>query len=316
MADMQYRELGRTGMKISIIGYGASPLGSVFGEADEGEGIRAVHYAIDHGINYFDVAPMYGVTLAESRLGKALKGKRDQIYLATKCCRYDMDKFDFSHDRVIRSIDESLERLQTDYVDVFQVHDVEFGDKEQVLHEAIPAALKVKEMGKARFVGITGLPVRYLAVLAREASIDTVLSWAHYNLLEDEINDELVPLSRELGFGLMNSAPLMQRILSDSKVPDWHRSPQPVKDIQPMLLALCEEYGVRLSDVAMRYAIDHPDLATTLVGMSKMRSIERNIGVLDFRIPGGLLEKIQDMVAPVKNMVWYEGKPENNIPKA
>ena len=82
MADMEYRELGKTGMKVSVIGYGASPLGSVFDEADEGEGVKAVHYAIDHGINYFDVAPMYGVTLAETRLGRALKGKRDKIFLA------------------------------------------------------------------------------------------------------------------------------------------------------------------------------------------------------------------------------------------
>lgn len=313
MADMEYRELGQTGMKISIIGYGASPLGSVFDEADEGEGLKAVHYAIDHGINYFDVAPMYGVTLAETRLGRALKGKRDKVYLATKCGRYDVDKFDFSYDRIIKSIDESLERLQTDYVDVFQVHDVEFGDKQQVLNEAIPAALKVKEMGKAHFVGITGLPVRYLAALAQEAPIDTVLSWAHYNLLEDEINNELVPLSKEKGFGLMSSAPLLQRILSDSKIPDWHRSPQPVKDMQPKLLKLCEEYGVNLGDVAIRFAIDHPDIATNIVGMSKMRSIERNVRVLDFQIPDGLLEKIQVMVEPVKNMMWFEGNPENNI---
>jgi L-galactose dehydrogenase len=129
---MEYRALGKTGMEISIIGYGVSPLGNVFGETDEAEGIRAVHYAIDHGINYFDVAPMYGVTLAETRLGKALKGKRDKIFLATKCCRYDIDEFDFSAKRVLESIDESLQRLHTDYVDVYQIHDIEFGDKEQV----------------------------------------------------------------------------------------------------------------------------------------------------------------------------------------
>ncbi|MHC4418651.1 MAG: aldo/keto reductase, partial [Planctomycetota bacterium] len=135
---MEYRTLGKTGMEVSIIGYGASPLGNVFGETDEAEGVRAVHYAIDHGINYFDVAPMYGVTLAETRLGKALKGKRDKIFLATKCGRYDIDKFDFSAKRVLESIDESLERLGIDYVDVYQVHDIEFGDKEEVINEAIP----------------------------------------------------------------------------------------------------------------------------------------------------------------------------------
>ena len=200
---MEYRVLGKTGMKVSILGYGASPLGGVFDPTDPEEGIRAVHYAIDHGINYFDVAPMYGVTLAERRLGAALRGKRGGVFLATKCGRYDEDNFDFSYRRILTSIDDSLRRLHTDYVDVYQLHDVEFIAREQVLNEAIPAALKVKEQGKARFVGITGLPVRYLAALVRELDVDTVLSWAHYNLLEDEINDELVPLFKEKGFGLI-----------------------------------------------------------------------------------------------------------------
>src|ERR1035437_7502985 len=120
---MEYRRLGKTNMNVSTLSFGASPLGSVF---DEVEGIKAVHYAIDHGINYFAVAPFYGYTLAESRLGKALKGKRDRIFLATKCGRYGNNDFDFSYNRVLKSIDESLKRLQTDYVDVLQIHDIEF----------------------------------------------------------------------------------------------------------------------------------------------------------------------------------------------
>jgi L-galactose dehydrogenase len=312
---MEYRKLGKTDMEVSTLSFGASPLGSVFDVADEAEGKMAVHYAIDHGINYFDVAPFYGLTLAETRLGRALKGKRDQVFLATKCCRDGLEKFDFSYKRVIESIDESLERLQTDYVDVYQIHDVEFGTFEQVMNEAIPAAMKVKEMGKARYIGITGLPVRYLAKIARLVELDTLLSWAHYNLLEDEINDELLPLSKEKGFGLINASPLLQRILSDSQVPDWHRSPQAVKDMQPRLIELCNEYGVNLADVANRYALDHPDIATTIVGMSKMRNVERNIKVMDFKMPEGLLEKILTMVEPVKNQMWFEGNPDNNIPK-
>ena len=312
---MEYRQLGKTGMNVSALSFGASPLGNVFDESDEAEGKRAVHYAIDNGINYFDVAPMYGTTLAELRLGKALKGKRDKVFLATKCCRYSVEAFDFSYDRVLKSIDESLERLQTDYVDVFQVHDIEFGDMQQVLEEAIPAARKVKEMGKARYVGITGLPVRYLAKIARLAEVDTILSWAHYNLVEDEINDELVPLSKEKGFGLINASPLLQRLLSESPIPAWHRSPQEVKDLQPRLIRLCAEYGVKLSDVANRFALDHPDIATTIVGMSKLKNVAQNIRVMDFKIPDGLSSLIEEIIRPLKNRMWFEGNPENNIPK-
>lgn len=312
---MEYRKLGKTNELISVLGYGASPLGNVFDVVDEQEGINAVHYAIDHGVNFFDVSPFYGITLAETRLGKALLGKRKDIFLATKCGRYDLRSFDFSSKRITESIDESLQRLQTDYVDLFQLHDIEFVSKEQILNEAMPAIEKIKASGKARFIGITGLPVRYLADIARQVELDTVLSWAHYNLLQDEINDELVPLSKEKGFGLMNAAPLMQRILSDAALPEWHNAPKEMLAIQPILLDICKRYNVRLSDVAMRFAMDHPDIATTVVGMCRLNSIRKNIESVEFRIPEGLLDELAIAIAPVKNLMWFEGQEENNIPK-
>ena len=313
---MEYRKLGKTNELISVLGYGASPLGNVFDVVDEQEGKNAVHYAIDHGVNFFDVSPFYGITLAETRLGKALQGKRKDIFLATKCGRYGLQEFDFSAKRIMASIDESLQRLQTDYVDLFQLHDIEFVTKEQILNEAMPVIEKIKASGKARFIGITGLPVRYLAEIARQVELDTVLSWAHYNLLQDEINDELVPLSKEKGFGLMNAAPLMQRILSDAALPEWHNAPKEMLAIQPALLEICQKYGVRLSDVAMRYAMDHPDIATTIVGMCRLTSIQRNIASLDFKIPEGILDELAAVIAPVKNLMWFEGRPENNIPRS
>lgn len=312
---MQYRTLGTTGLKISALGFGVSPVGNVFESVEEKDTIHALHYGMEHGINYYDVAPFYGDTLAESRLGTALKGKRQNIILATKCCRY-INHFDFSYDRVIKGIDESLQRLQTDYVDVFQLHDIEFGSKEQVLNEAIPAILKVKESGKARFVGITGLPVRYLAQIIRQVDMDTVLSWAHYNLLEDEINDELVPLSKEKGFGLMNAAPFLQRILTDAPLPSWHRSPQALKDVQPVLIAICNKYGFELSDVALAYAVAHPNITSTITGMCETHIVKKNIAAADLEIPADLLEEIAIAVAPVKNQMWFEGREENNIPKS
>ncbi len=311
---MNYRILGKTGLNVSVLGFGVSPVGNVFEAVEESEAIAALHYGIDNGINYFDVAPFYGDTLAETRLGKALKGKRQNIVLATKCCRY-INHFDFSYNRVIQGIDESLKRLQTDYVDVFQLHDIEFGTEEQALNEAIPALQKVKESGKARFIGITGLPVRYLAHIARQVELDTVLSWAHYNLVEDEINDELVPLSIEKGFGLMNAAPFMQRILTDASLPAWHRSPQELKDIQPVLRAACKQYNLALSDVALSYAVAHPHIATTIAGMCEVKTVSSNIKATDLEIPAALLHEIEKLVAPVKNLMWYEGNPANNIPK-
>jgi L-galactose dehydrogenase len=213
------------------------------------------------------------------------------------------------------SIDESLRRLKTDYVDLFQLHDIEFVTKEQILNEAMPAIEKIKAAGKTRFIGISGLPVRYLAEIARQTELDTVLSWAHYNLLQDEINNELVPLSKEKNFGLMNAAPLMQRILSDAPLPEWHNAPKEMLSIQPALLQICKKYGVRLSDVAMRYAMDHPHITTTIVGMNSMSNIQQNVAALDFKIPPELLDELTAAIAPIKNLMWYEGQPENNIPR-
>ena len=313
---MEYRKLGKTNELVSVLGFGASPLGNVFDICEEQEGINTVHHAINHGVNFFDVSPFYGITLAETRLGKALLGKRKDVFLATKCGRYDLRAFDFSAKRIMASIDESLQRLQTDYVDLFQLHDIEFVTKEQILNEAMPAIEKIKASGKTRFIGISGLPVRYLATIAKEVELDTVLSWAHYNLLEDEINNELVPLSKEKGFGLMNAAPLLQRILSDATVPEWHNAPKEMIAVQPALLNICKKYGVRLSDVAMRFAMNHPNIATTIVGMNSLTNIQQNLSAVDFKIPAGILEEMAVVIAPIKNLMWFEGRPENNIPRS
>src|SRR6202167_3011207 len=130
---MEYATLGRTGLRVSKLGFGGSPLGNEFGAADPAEAERAVHCAIDLGINYFDVAPYYGRTLAETRLGAALAGRRDKVVLATKCGRYDVAGFDFSAARIRRSIEESLKRLRTDHVDVFLAHDIEFVEARQIV---------------------------------------------------------------------------------------------------------------------------------------------------------------------------------------
>ncbi|MEO0001034.1 MAG: hypothetical protein RL766_1080 [Bacteroidota bacterium] len=276
---MQYRRLGKTALNVSVIGFGASPLG-----------------------------------LAEERLGEALKGKRDKVILATKCGRYGLRDFDFSYQRILDSADESLARLQTDHVDLMQLHDIEFGTKEQVLNEAIPALYEIKKSGRARYIGITGLPVNYLAEIARQVDIDTILSWAHYNLLQDEINKELVPLSKERDLGLMNAAPLLQRILSDASIPSWHNAPAGMQAMQVPLQACCAKFGLKLSDVAIAFATAHPDIASTIIGMCDTVNLSNNIKALETQIPKELLEEIEVLVAPVKNSMWFEGMPENNIP--
>lgn len=312
---MEYKMLGNTGVKVSAIGYGASPLGNEFGEADADESMRAVHYAIDQGINFFDVAPYYGRTLAEKRLGLALQGKRDKVFLATKCGRYDIDieSCDYSAERVTASVDESLSRLRTDRLDLIQVHDVEMvADPSQIINETIPALRKVQKSGKARFVGITGLPLKILRHIASHVKVDTVLSFCHYNLMIRDMDDVLTPLCLEKNIGLINASPLHQRVLTEKGAPKWHPAPAQVLDVSRTLVKVCRDAGLNIADVANRFCLDHPHVATTLVGMSKERHVEANLRVLRMKNDPALLERLEEIIAPVKNTTWIQGRAENN----
>ncbi|GIK39260.1 MAG: oxidoreductase [Chloroflexota bacterium] len=319
MSEMMYRVLGKTGLKVSIIGFGASPLGQEFGVIDPAEGKRAVHYAIERGINYFDVAPYYGRTLAETRLGEALLGYRDKVILATKAGRYDKELatgFDFSTQRILKSVDESLARLQTDYIDVFQIHDIEFGPREQIINETLPAMQQLKQTGKVRFVGITGYPVYPLKEIAEVAEVDTILSYCRYNLMDTSMDDVLTPLAREKRIGLINASPLHMRVLTEQGAPEWHPAPRRVVEAGRQAAAFCRSRGVDIADLAMQFVLQHPVVATTLVGMSKTKHVDQNLKTVGVTPDPELLAEVLALIKPVANIAWQEGRPENYDPGA
>jgi aryl-alcohol dehydrogenase-like predicted oxidoreductase len=199
--QVRYRPLGANGPQVSAIGFGAAPLGGEFGEPT-----RAVDCAIGLGIHFFDVSPYYGRTLAETSLGIALEGKRHRVILATKCGRYHLREFDFSRNRIRASIDESLARLRTDYVDLLQAHDIEFGDERQIVEETIPAMRELQREGKTRLIGISGLPLRLPGRVAEAAPVDTVLSYCRYNPRVVDLDRLLTPFLRERESGLINAS--------------------------------------------------------------------------------------------------------------
>ena len=316
---MIYKTLGKTGLQVSLVGFGASPLGQEFGRIDPAEGKRAVHHAIERGINYFDVSPYYGRTLAEIRLGEALLGYRDKVILATKAGRYDKDAdtgFDFSAERIIRSIEESLARLQTDYVDVFQIHDVEYGDKQQIIAETLPAMQRLKQAGKVRFIGITGYPLHILKDVVEAANVDTVLSYCRYNLLGTAMDDVLTPIARREGIGLINASPLHMRALTEKGAPDWHPAPRRVIEVAQQVSDYCRSRGASVSDLAMQFALQHEHVAVTLVGMSRVRHVDRNVNAVGIAPDPELLARVLEMIAPVANVCWKEGRPANDDPGA
>lgn len=304
---MRYRRLGQTELEVSVLGFGASPLGDVFSVTDPVESFRAVHQAIDHGVNFFDVSPYYGMTLAEQRLGVALAGRRGEIILATKCGRYGPRDFDFSAATVVAGVDASLARLKTDYVDLLQVHDVEFGDVHQIVNETLPALRQLKQAGKARYIGISGYSLETLATIAESAALDSILSYCRFNLMVRDMDTFLTPLARRKSIGLINASPLHMGLLSPGGPPAWHPAPASIRAEGQRASEICRARGVRLAEVALRFCLAHPYVSTTLVGMSTTRQLEENLRALEPADDASVIAEIDAALGPNVNYVWPAG---------
>jgi L-galactose dehydrogenase len=311
---MTYRDLGKTGLKVSALAFGGSSLGSAFRPINEREGIRAVHVALEHGINLIDTAPYYGATTAETVLGKALRGvPRDKYYLATKVARYgpEIKDFDFSAARVTASVNESLARLGVDYVDFIQVHDMEFGDIEQIIRETIPALQLVKARGHARFVGISGLPLKLFRQVLDRVPVDQIQSYCHYCLNDTALAD-LLPYLQAKGVAIFNSAPLAMRLLSNAGPPAWHPAPALLRAKCAEAAAFCRDHGGDLGKLALQFAVANPAIHTNIVGTADPRRVEQNLADLAEPPDPSLLRAVQEILAPVHNLAWPSGRPENN----
>jgi len=309
---MEYRDLGQTGLKVSVLSFGASSLGSVFRNIDQAEGIRTVHTAIDLGINFIDVSPYYGLTKAETVLGKALKEiPRDAYYLATKLGRYGDTEFDFSASRVVTSVDDSLARLNIDHIDLIQCHDIEFGSLDQIVNETIPAMRKLQEQGKVQFIGITGLPLKIFRYVLDRTEVDTILSYCHHTLNDTSLKT-LIPYLKEKQVGIINASPLGLGLLTNRGAPAWHPASDEIKETCARAAAHCRSKGVDIAQLAIQFALDNPDLSTTLVGTANPEHLRQNVESLETPINYELLAEVQAILAPIRNETWLYGRPENN----
>ena len=309
---MRYRKLGRTELTLSEVGFGASPFGNVFAVTDLAECVRAAHLAIDLGINFFDVSPYYGRTLAEERLGAALDGKRDSIILATKCGRYGADIFDFSAKAVTSGLEASLQRLRTDHVDLLQVHDVEFGDVRQIVDETLPALRRLQEQGKTRYVGITGYSLKTLARIAHAFPVDSVLTYCRYNLLITDMDETLLPFVEEHGIGLINASPLHMGVLTEEGAPAWHPAPPAVHAAGRRAAHVAKARGAHLPELALRFCLAHPYVTSTLVGMATQQQVTENIRALGAAEDASLAADVLAAIGPDRNVVWPSGRAENH----
>ncbi len=314
---MQRRPLGRTGLHVSLLSFGASSLGGVFRATDDAESVRTVHAALDLGVNFIDVSPYYGATRAETVLGRALRGiARDRYHLATKVGQYGEGEFDFSAARVTRSLDESCARLGVDYVDLLQCHDIEFASLDQIVGETIPALLALRHAGRIGHIGITGLPLRiFPAVLDRlpDGVVETVLSFCHYELNDTSL-ETLLPYFARKGIGVINAAPTGMGLLTPQGVPGWHPAPPALVAGARRAVDYCRSVGADPVKLAIQFAVAQPGIATTLVGSANPENIRRNIAHASEPADPGLLNRVLDLLRPIHNHNFTRGRPENRDP--
>lgn len=307
---MEYREIGRTGMKVSALSFGASSLGSVFRDTKESEAIAAVHTAVEMGMNFIDVSPYYGHYKAETVLGKALREiPRDRYYLSTKVGRYGKDgvnTWDYSGRRATESVYESMERLGGDYIDLINVHDIEFADLHQVVEETLPALVELREKGVVGHVGITDLQLENLQWVvdhAASGTVESILNFCHFTLNDDKLLDFL-DYFEERGIGVINASPLSMGLLSQRGVPAWHPAPASLVEACRRAVEHCSAKGYPIEKLAMQFSVSEPRIATTLFSSANPANVAKNIAYVSEQPDMELVSEVKRIIGDQQRVSW------------
>ena len=310
---MEYRSLGETGLRVSALSFGASALGGVFRPVDESEAIRAVHAALDLGINTFDVAPAYGGTVAESVLGKALRGvPRDRYYLSTKVGKYSQpgeygrDTFDYSRHRIRRSIEESSKRLGTDYFDIIHIHDPEYRGEVSIksaLTEGFESVEELKNEGRVGAVSFGTYPMGLWHRIFDTLPIDAALVHNHHTLYDTRLI-ELIPMAKEKGIGLINGSPFGSGTLTDRGPADWHPAQPEDRAVFRRAAEFCRDQGTSIAKLALQFSTGHPEIPTTLFSSANPDSVRQNVRWLEEPRDESLFSEVRKILDPVRNKEW------------
>ena len=309
---MQTRALGKTGLRLPILSFGASSLGQEFRSVTLDEAIRSVRVALDCGINFIDTSPFYGRGMSEVLLGVALRGvPRDRYLLSTKLGRYDLQHFDFSAKRVAESVDVSLHRLGTDHVDIMLCHDIEFVEMQQIVDETLPALRKVQQQGKVRFIGFSGYPMKIFKFILDQTNVDVVLSYNQYTLQNTRLA-EIIPCLKQKSVGAMNAGPFSARLLTNAPLPNWLKEPENVKAAARRAAEHCAKKGSDIAKLALQFSCANPEIATTIAGSANPENIRQWVKWIEEPIDQELLREVQAIFEPVKNIGHVEGLAKNN----
>lgn len=278
---MEFTVLGRTGLRVSRLGLGGAPFGGAFGPMDDNQAERVVRMAIEQGVTFIDTAAAYGNGESERRIGLALRRvNRDRVVLATK---FPNASGGFGYEETGRSIEASLRRLQTDRIDLIQAHDVERASFDTVMNETLPAMERARSEGKIASIGVTGRNLPFLIRLLETNRFDSVQVYSRYTLVDVTAQEELFPLAKRLGIGVINSSVLYSGTLADNPPP--FANPRIVGQIRERMeqirfLRQTDQAGA-LVEPAMRFSLGHPDIHSTLTGAWTPEDMKTNASFCD-----------------------------------
>ena len=254
-------------MKISALSLGGALYGNVYGKFDKKTAIDGLHYGLDEGINYIDTAPWYGQGKSEKFLGNALQGiSRNKYFIGTKVGRYERDiplMFDFSAVKTIASAENSLQNLGLDYVDILQVHDIEFAPSiDVIVNETLPAIEELKSRGLCRHIGITGYILSALKDVVEKSTvtIDSVLSYGRLTLIDTSLIKEF-DYFHSKDIGIINASPMSMGLLSSKfDIQEWHPSQEEIRLASAEAIDICLKKKVDISRLAMNFSSNFPEV--------------------------------------------------------
>jgi aryl-alcohol dehydrogenase-like predicted oxidoreductase len=316
---MEHRLLGRTGVSVSKMCLGAMMFGS-WGNPDHDDSIRIIHAALDAGINFLDTADVYGAGESEEIVGKALKGRRDDVVLATKFFNPmgdDPNRRGGSRRWIIQAVEESLRRLQTDWIDLYQVHRI---DPLTNIDETLSALTDLVHQGKVRYIGHSTFPASQIVDAqwtARERGLQRFISeQPPYSILVRAVEADVLPTCQRHGMGVLSYSPLTGGWLSGrwrktagqqgssraNRLPERFDLSQPGNqrklDAVEELAQLAEETGVTLIQLAIAFVLNHPAITSALIGPRTMEQFDGQLAAAQVTLDQAVLDRIDEIVAP------------------
>jgi L-galactose dehydrogenase len=306
---MEYRPLGKTDLRVSVMALGGAAIGQQYGSVSVAEAADTVHAGIDAGVNLIDTTAYYRQGVSEQILGEVLQGGwRDKVLICTKAGRLDRAMFDFSPDGMEKCLDGSLSRLKVDHVDILLAHDIEFAkDYEFVFNETAAVLHKLKQKGKCRFVGMSCYPLGLLRQAIEQCNLDVVISYCHFNLQNQQLLTDLLPVVDRHGIGILNASPLGMGLMTNQGPPPWHPAPEAIKAACRDAAKLCRDRGADISFLGMQYCFAEARIPSTITGTAKKDELDVNLKALTTPIDPALLADVQKVLEPVSNQTWPGG---------